>query len=215
MGISTGIVKTAALAACAVAAVSCSGGNTGTPQSASTTTPSATVTTLPPLTRTSAAQAPSAETQTETVTVPAGQPAQPAQVVPCVDPSSDNVRAAVGRLGTDSQGGPFQVIGHTGGNSADGCPTLEWALAQGTGIQDATSQYHVLFFTNKGNYLGTATSYAYSYTDVVKSTDSSVTVHYKWLSPDDPFCCPSNESYVDFTLNGNTITPSGQFPPKP
>lgn len=216
MGISTGILKTAALAACAVAAVSCSSGNGGTPQSAATTTPSATVTTLPPLTRTSTAGAPPAQpqTETETVTVPAAQPAQPAQVVPCVDPQSTNVENAVAGLGTDSLGGRFVIDQYTQGTSAGGCPELEWARATGTGVRNGTVQSHVLFFTNGGRYLGTATSDAYSYTSVISSSNNSVDVRYRWLSDGDALCCPSNESTVTFTLDGDTITPSGQFPPK-
>jgi hypothetical protein len=119
----------------------------------------------------------------------------------------------VANLGTDSQGGAFVIDDHTPGTSADGCPTLEWARATGTGIRNGTVQSHVLFFTNSGDYLGTATSDAYSYTSVVGATDSTVTVRYRWLNPDDAFCCPSNTSFVEFDLTGNTITPYGEFPP--
>ncbi|MGU3432037.1 LppP/LprE family lipoprotein [Actinomycetes bacterium M1A6_2h] len=212
-----GIAKTAALAACAVAAVSCGSSNSGTLQADSTTTPSATVTVLPPpLTRTSSAGAPPAQqqTQTETVTVPAAQPPQPAQVVPCVDPQSTNVENAVAGLGTDSLGGRFVIDEYTQGTSAGGCPELEWARATGTGVRNGTVQSHVLFFTNGGRYLGTATSDAYSYTSVISSSNSTVDVRYRWLSDGDALCCPSNESVVTFTLDGGTITPSGQFPPK-
>lgn len=199
-----------AVAACAAAAVSCgSAGTTGTALPADDPAPSSSAPAPAP------APAPETrvETQTETVTVPAPAPAQPAQVVPCVDPSSLNVRTAVANLGTDSQGGAFVIDDHTPGTSADGCPTLEWARATGTGIRNGTVQSHVLFFTNSGDYLGTATSDAYSYTSVVGATDSTVTVRYRWLNESDAFCCPSNTSYVDFTLDGGTIVPDGQFPP--
>ncbi|WP_328813222.1 LppP/LprE family lipoprotein [Rhodococcus sp. NBC_00297] len=200
-----------AVAVCAAAAaVSCgSAGTTGTALPADDPAPSSSAPAPAP------APAPETrvETQTETVTVPAPAPAQPTQVVPCVDPSSLNVRTAVANLGTDSQGGAFVIDDHTPGTSAEGCPTLEWARATGTGIRNGTVQSHVLFFTNSGDYLGTATSDAYSYTSVVGATDSTVTVRYRWLNPDDAFCCPSNTSYVDFKLDGGTIVPNGQFPP--
>ncbi len=201
-----------AVAACAAAAaVSCgSAGTTGTALPADDPAPSSSTPAPAP------APAPQTrvETQTETVTVPAPAPAPPAQVVPCVDPNSLNVRTAVANLGTDSQGGVFVIDDHTPGTSADGCPTLEWARATGTGIRNGTVQSHVLFFTNSGDYLGTATSDAYSYTSVVGATDSTVTVRYRWLNPDDAFCCPSNTSFVEFDLTGNTITPYGEFPPQ-
>ncbi|KQU06703.1 hypothetical protein ASG56_03445 [Rhodococcus sp. Leaf7] len=201
-----------AVAACAAAAVSCgSGGTTGTALPVDDTAPSSSA--PAPASPPAPAPAPQVETQTETVTVPAPAPVQPAQVVPCVDPNSLNVRTAVANLGTDSQGGVFVIDDHTPGTSADGCPTLEWARATGTGIRNGTVQSHVLFFTNSGDYLGTATSDAYSYTSVVGATDSTVTVRYRWLNPDDALCCPSNTSFVEFDLTGNTITPYGEFPP--
>ncbi|MGN7134388.1 LppP/LprE family lipoprotein [Rhodococcoides corynebacterioides] len=209
--------RIAVLAACAAVAAACGGQTDGTaqPAPADGAASAASSTTASPA---SPAGTPSptttgAPTFTETVTVPAPAPAGP---VPCVDPSSSNVRAAVANLGTDSQGGRFVIDDHTMGISSDGCPALEWARATGTGIQNGTVQSHVLFFTNTGSYLGTATSDAYSYTSVVGATDDTVTVRYRWLSPEDPNCCPSNESYVTFTLvGGNTIVPDGQFPPRP
>ncbi|MGB6181840.1 MAG: LppP/LprE family lipoprotein [Rhodococcus sp. (in: high G+C Gram-positive bacteria)] len=198
-----------AVAACTAATVSRSSGNT-TGSATAVPADTASASAGP----TSDVAPPEARTETETVTVPAPAPARPAQVVPCVDPYSDNVQTALARLGTDSAGGGFVVDDRTAGTSADGCPTLEWARATGTGIQNGTVQSHILFFTNAGDYLGTATSDAYSYTSVVGATDTSVTVRYRWLGPDDAFCCPSNTSTVDFVLSGgNTITPYGQFPP--
>ncbi|MFW0871788.1 LppP/LprE family lipoprotein [Rhodococcoides corynebacterioides] len=219
MTLTTGAARLVVLAACAAFATACGGQTDGTAQPAPADPTTSVVASSPSST---AVATPSASdvptpgpTFTETVTVPAPAPA-PAGPVPCVDPSSANVRAAVANLGTDSQGGPFVVDDHTMGISSDGCPSLEWARATGTGIRNGTVQSHVLFFTNTGSYLGTATSDAYSYTSVVGATDDTVTVRYRWLSPEDPNCCPSNESYVTFTLvGGNTIVPDGQFPPRP
>ncbi len=218
---STSAARILVLVACAAVAAACGGqtGGTAQPAPADGTTSVAAPTSSPAASAVPAAPAATgspattgAPTFTETVTVPAPAPAGP---VPCVDPSSSNVRAAVANLGTDSQGGPFVIDDHTMGISSDGCPSLEWARATGTGIRNGTVQSHVLFFTNTGSYLGTATSDAYSYTSVVGATDDTVTVRYRWLSPDDANCCPSNESYVDFTLvGGTTIVPDGQFPPR-
>ncbi|MBT1192797.1 LppP/LprE family lipoprotein [Rhodococcoides kroppenstedtii] len=216
MTITTGAVRVVVLAACAAVAAACGGqtGGTALPAPADPTTSVAAAPSSTPAAAPSASDVPTpGPTFTETVTVPAPAPAGP---VPCVDPSSSNVRAAVADLGTDSQGGRFVIDDHTTGISSDGCPSLEWARATGTGIQNGTVQSHVLFFTNTGSYLGTATSDAYSYTSVVGASDDTVTVRYRWLSPDDAICCPSNESYVTFTLvGGNTIVPDGQFPPRP
>lgn len=214
VGSRIGIMKGAAVLACAMAAVSCSGsGGTAAPEAASTSA-SATVTVLPPpLTRTSSAAPAPAQTQTETetVTVPA---AAPATVVPCVDPSSSGVQAALAKVGRDVNGGTFEPYQWTQGTSADGCPDLEWLLANGNGIGDATYQSHVLFFRNTGTFLGTATLKPTSYTTVTGSNSNSVQVKYQWLNADDAFCCPTGgPSYVTFTLDGDRVVPDGQFPP--
>lgn len=199
------------MAALALVAVSCgSGDNAGTARPAPPTT-----STVPATVPVQSAKpvAPETRTETETVTVPAPAPAQTSQIVPCVDPNSENVRNALAGLGPDQWGGVYAIDENTAGTSADGCPTLEWARATATGTSHVTVTSHILFFTNRGDYLGTATSDAYSYTSVVDATDSTVTVRYRWLSETDAFCCPSNESLVTFTLDGDTIVPSGEFPP--
>lgn len=137
----------------------------------------------------------------------------PAQPVPCVDPDSPMVADAVASLGLDQWGGTFAIDDHTPGTSDEGCPEFEWARATATGSGHVTVTSHILFFHNSGRYLGTATSDAYSYTSVIGASDTAVQVLYRWLDSDDAFCCPSNESVVDFEWDGTSVTPYGEFPP--
>lgn len=72
---------------------------------------------------------------------------------------------------------------------------------------------HILFFTG-GEYLGTATSEPYMYTQITGKTRNSLTLTYHWLQGNEAMCCPTGgPSVVTFTLNGTKVTADGQFPP--
>ncbi|MDI9894568.1 hypothetical protein QM797_07500 [Rhodococcus sp. IEGM 1381] len=98
--------------------------------------------------------------------VESADPLPPERVVPCVDPSSPVVQDAIAGLWAPFETG-WTVTDHTPGTSADGCPTISWALANDTTIGDATYVSHVMFFHKSGRYIGQASGKPYSYTTVV------------------------------------------------
>lgn len=131
---------------------------------------------------------------------------------PCLDRNSALVSDAIGTLGADSYGGTW-VPTASSDEQTGNCPDLLWMSVDGTGIGDATYRTQVLFF-HDGRYLGTATAQPYSYTHVVGSDARSVSVQYRWLDDDDPFCCPQGgPSVVTFTWDGDAVVANGQFPP--
>ncbi|MEV5838623.1 LppP/LprE family lipoprotein [Nocardia sp. NPDC052112] len=47
-----------------------------------------------------------------------------------------------------------------------------------------------------------------------RQDSDTVSVQYRWAEPDNALCCPQGgPSVVTFTLNGNSVRASGQFPP--
>ncbi|MBH0781684.1 LppP/LprE family lipoprotein [Nocardia bovistercoris] len=130
----------------------------------------------------------------------------------CLDPNSPLVAAAISSLGFAPGGNPFAVE-RTSDAAVGSCPALLWALV-GTPHGTASSPSHVLFFAHAG-YLGTATTAATPYTEVVGSSDRTVEVRYRWLDADEPNCCPAGgPTVITFTLgaDGDTITPNPAIP---
>ncbi|PXX69368.1 LppP/LprE lipoprotein [Nocardia tenerifensis] len=131
----------------------------------------------------------------------------------CFDSNSQLARNAVGRLAPNAGGYPWVILEASNDPIEAGCDgVLSWMLVDWDGSHPG---YHVLFFTN-GQYLGTATSKYYGYTTVLGKTRNTVSVQYRWVTPQDALCCPSGgPTVVTYTLNGTTVTAQGQFPPNP
>lgn len=130
----------------------------------------------------------------------------------CLDVNSAVVADAIGSLGASPGGEPY-VVERATDAALGSCPALLWALAA-TPRGTASSPWHVLFFDGNG-YLGTATSRATAYTQVIGSSDRAVQVQYKWLRGADANCCPSGGPVVvTFTLGagGGTVSPSPAVP---
>lgn len=125
----------------------------------------------------------------------------------CLDPTSAAVSSALDSLSDD---------GFTWGieNATDApignCPTLMWLVV--VGGNSAAAPEHVLFFA-EDRYLGTGTSEAYAYTSVASATDTTVTVQYRWLAGDEPFCCPTGgPAEVTYEWDGSQIVMGQSLP---
>lgn len=130
----------------------------------------------------------------------------------CFDTNSALAADAVNGLGPDPNGGSWNVQGGSENPLSQGCG-LDWMQVNGNGINDATYVSRVLLFAG-GRYLGTVEPKPYSYTTVTGSTTTSVTVSYRWLNPDDPFCCPQGgPTSVTATLAAGSVQRTGAFPP--
>ncbi|EGD54359.1 LppP/LprE family lipoprotein [Gordonia neofelifaecis] len=130
----------------------------------------------------------------------------------CFDLNSKLAADAIATLGADSNGGSWQPYRASNHPLSDGCG-LDWMQVNGSGFNDATYTSRVLLFA-AGEFLGTVEPHEYSYTSIAGDTLDSVTVRYRWLRPDDPFCCPQGgPTDVTATLSGGAVVRSGQFPP--
>ncbi|MFC9895656.1 LppP/LprE family lipoprotein [Nocardia sp. NPDC127579] len=153
-------------------------------------------------------------TQPVTVTV---EPTTAPTTVPgggdglCFDQDSELAHAGFARVAADEPSTIWTIPGASEDSADGGCAgVLSWMTMEGMGIHPAT---HILFFA-EGKYLGTASAEPYAYTTVLGKTRGTVSVQYKWPLPEDALCCPTGgPSVVTFTLNGTTVTASGQFPP--
>lgn len=131
----------------------------------------------------------------------------------CFDLNSQLAQDAIATLGTDSNGGSWEPEGASNHPLSAGCG-LDWMLVNGSGFNDATYTSRVLLFAG-GKYLGTVEPHEFPYTSIAGDTLNSVTVKYRWLGKDDPFCCPQGgPSTVTVTLSGGEISRTGQFPPE-
>ncbi|MCS3782462.1 LppP/LprE family lipoprotein [Tsukamurella ocularis] len=116
-------------------------------------------------------------------------------------------------LGADPHGGRWEIADASNNLLKDGCG-LDYLRAIGTGYGDATAPSRVLLFAD-GRYLGTVEPQPLSYTQVSGHSKNSVTVTYKWLNPQDAFCCATGgPTTVTATYAGDTITRTGNFPPQ-
>lgn len=131
----------------------------------------------------------------------------------CFDLNSKLSQDSIATLGTDSNGGQWQPAGASNHPLSGGCG-LDWMQVNGSGFNDATYTSRVLLFAN-GTFLGTVEPHEFSYTSIAGSTLNSVTVRYRWLRKDDPFCCPQGgPSEVTVTLSGGQLSRTGEFPPE-
>ncbi len=117
---------------------------------------------------------------------------------------------AFASLGTAPGGDPW--VPGTGSDAAgENCPALLWATAETPG-GTVSSPTQVLFF-HDGTYLGTATAESYAYTQVVGSTDDSVSVEYRWLGEQDANCCPSGgPAVVTYSWDGSRVVMEQPLP---
>ncbi|MET9490372.1 LppP/LprE family lipoprotein [Nocardia sp. NPDC006630] len=130
----------------------------------------------------------------------------------CFDPNSALAQSALAKLPAAPIG--TWSIGQTSNDPiSSGCDgLLSWMMAD-TNTNHPYTQ--VLLFTG-GAYLGTTTSDPYMFTMLTAHTRTSISLTYHWTVGSDPMCCPQGgPSVVTFTLNGTTVTASGQFPPHP
>ncbi|NKY89517.1 LppP/LprE family lipoprotein [Nocardia veterana] len=130
----------------------------------------------------------------------------------CLDINSEVVAHAVATLGTAPGGDPWQPQAGTEATTGH-CPALLWMTAQ-TPRGTASSPEHVLFF-HDNTYLGTAAAKPTAFTSVTGSTDTSVTVQYRWIAGDEPNCCPAGGPVtVTYTWNGTAVVPDRELPPE-
>lgn len=171
-----------------------------------------TPTALPTATSTTAWSSPLPAPQqagTPSVTTPSAEPAQnPLEGDGlCLDPGSAPVADALATLGD----GEFAWGVEAATDAPIGqCPSLLWLVAVGGNSAAAPEQ--LLFFAD-GRYLGTGTSEAYAYTSVAGATDTSVTAQYRWLTDDEPFCCPTGgPADITYTWDGSQIVMQQPLP---
>lgn len=141
---------------------------------------------------------------------PVASPVPEDHTGPCLDPSSSVASDALASLGNTTPNGDPWVAGAST-DAAGECPQLLWMMAETPG-GTASSPSQVLFF-HDGAYLGTATSDFYAYTRVVGANDSTVSVQYRWLAPQDANCCPSGgPAVIDFTWDGMQVVMEQPLP---
>ncbi|GAB23098.1 MAG TPA: LppP/LprE family lipoprotein [Gordonia polyisoprenivorans] len=130
----------------------------------------------------------------------------------CFDLNSALARDSLTKIGRDVNGGSWEPRSASTNPLSRGC-NLDWMLVTGNGIGDATYQSRVLLFHN-GRFLGTVDPKPYSYTSIAGWTRDHVTVKYRWLRADDPFCCASGgPTYVTAFQFGGRVIRLGFFPP--
>ncbi|WP_336794492.1 MULTISPECIES: LppP/LprE family lipoprotein [Gordonia] len=130
----------------------------------------------------------------------------------CFDLNSRLAKDSMESLGVDSNGGQWQVDGASNHPLSGGCG-LDWLKVDGSGFGDATYTSRVLLFQG-GAFVGTVEPHEYSYTSIAGDTLESVTVRYRWLRSDDPFCCPQGgPTTVTASVSNGSIMRDGQFPP--
>lgn len=131
----------------------------------------------------------------------------------CFNLNSKLAADSLKKVGRDVNGGTFEAYRASNNPISRGC-NLDWMLANGNGIGDATYQSRVLLFAH-GRFLGTVDPKPYGYTSIAGYTKDRVTVKYRWLKPTDAFCCASGgPTYVTaFQVFGNVIR-LGSFPPR-
>lgn len=163
---------------------------------ADATTPAATAATAPDV----ATTPPTALPTTPPTALPTTAPVADG---PCMDPSSPAATSALASLGATAPGGNGWIAGAYDESVAP-CPQLVWLMAETPG-GTASSPSHVLFF-HDGTYLGTATSDAYAYTQVVGANGNTVSVQYRWLEADDANCCPSGgPAVIDYVWDSGVV----------
>ena len=131
----------------------------------------------------------------------------------CFDLNSRLAKDSMESLGVDSNGGQWRIAGASNHPLAGGCG-LDWLKVDGSGFGDATYTSRVLLFQG-GAFVGTVEPHEYSYTSIAGDTLDSVTVKYRWLRSDDPFCCPQGgPTTVTASVSNGSIVRDGQFPPQ-
>lgn len=129
----------------------------------------------------------------------------------CLDPSSPAVASILDGVDTGI-GDVGWAVREASAEPADACPDLSYLVVDVAGAT-ASSPTQILFF-HHGNYLGTGTAQATSFTNIVGATPDAVTAEYRWIVGDEASCCPEGgPSTVTFGWNGSGVTAEGQFPP--
>ncbi|MEE2034701.1 LppP/LprE family lipoprotein [Rhodococcus chondri] len=125
----------------------------------------------------------------------------------CLDLDSAPVAEALAGMGD----GTFAWRAETATDAPIGqCPSLRWLVA--VGGNSAAAPEHILFFAD-GRYLGTGTSEPYAFTSVAGSTDTTVTASYRWLTGDEPFCCPQGgPAEITYAWDGTQIVMQQPLP---
>ncbi|MGV9670096.1 LppP/LprE family lipoprotein [Gordonia sp. NPDC003504] len=130
----------------------------------------------------------------------------------CFDINSALARTSAAKVGRDVNGGTFVPYRASNNPISRGC-NLDWMLVNGNGIGDATYQSRVLLFAG-GRFLGTVDPKPFGYTSISGYSPYHVTVRYRWLLPQDAFCCASGgPTYVTAVQFAGNIIRWGNFPP--
>ncbi|GAB16937.1 hypothetical protein GOEFS_017_00530 [Gordonia effusa NBRC 100432] len=194
-----------ALGVAACIAVTVTGCKPGDDIGSPTKSPSVTVTSTGTANTTGA---PASTPANSTTTGTTGTPAT-AGGGKCLDLTSPVVTRAVGNI--DTYYGKDLVAVRGTDAKLGNCPKLMWVEAELRG-GTASSPEQVLFFDADG-FLRTDTDRNTAFTSVVGSTDNTVSVAYRWLNKNDANANPTGGPVtVVYTLNGKTITASGNVP---
>ncbi|MBJ8344124.1 LppP/LprE family lipoprotein [Antrihabitans sp. YC2-6] len=124
----------------------------------------------------------------------------------CVDPGSAGVLDAIATLPSTND----WAIEDSSEATIGDCPELGWITVSGGA--SAAAPIHVLFF-HDGTYLGTATSEPYAFTYVSAESADTISVDYKWLAGDEPFCCPAGgPATIPYTWDGSQVVMTVPLP---
>ncbi|SIR79969.1 LppP/LprE family lipoprotein [Williamsia sterculiae] len=130
----------------------------------------------------------------------------------CFDLNSSLATDSIAALAPPAGGGSWQPVGASNNPLSGGC-NLDAMLVTDDGIGDATAVSRTLLF-HDGRFMGTVDDKPYSYTTVAHTSKDAVTVSYRWLGDDDPFCCPSGgPTTVTVTMHDGQLTRTGALPP--
>ncbi|NDZ97721.1 LppP/LprE family lipoprotein [Streptomyces sp. SID6673] len=149
-------------------------------------------------------------TAPDTGPLPAAPPAGSGHGL-CLDANSAVVHNAVASVGSDPNGGQWQVETASDNPLGRGCD-LDFVLVTGSGYNDATATSRVLLF-HGGEFVGTVEPVPYSYTAIAGFGRDSVAVRYRWLLGDDAFCCPTGGPTIVTATYDDGIRRVGTFPP--
>lgn len=202
------VVRALALIVGAAAVVAGCGSESGSPSAADTSAPVS-----EPAAASTTATSASVEAESETTTTTSASATTTAETASdtsgnglCLDPSSEGVRDAVASLPSTND----WAIENSSDATIGDCPDLGWVTVSGGA--SAAAPIHVLFF-HDGTYLGTATSEPYAFTYVSAEAGDTVSVDYKWLAGDEPFCCPAGgPATIPYTWDGSRVVMTVPLP---
>jgi hypothetical protein len=207
-------LRTAILAAAAIALLGGCGGSTKTVSIASAPTTSS---------ATGTPTGPTAPSTTSTTTTPSGvtnaggasggTPAStstPTATAPAFAEKEKNTNAE----GLAAALAIVRAHGYTAGETSDYHPNQTLRVLIGTGSRSNDGYDKQAFFFVDGHYLGTDAGRPSAQISVVSQSDTEVTLAYQLYRPNDPLCCPGGgTAHVRFQLNNGRLVPVDPIPP--